>query len=96
MLTDDGARLVDDPARCLAQALGEESLVPPSAIKGGTVKHLFETLCLRQVGYRDWITVRAQDAAEAIFFNLSWAAASEYFRHTGPPSPKRAHLCSLQ
>jgi hypothetical protein len=33
MLTDDGARLVDDPARCLAQALGEESLVPPSAIK---------------------------------------------------------------
>ncbi len=40
-------------------------------IEGGTVKHLFETLGLRQVGYRDWITVRAQDAAGAIFFNLS-------------------------
>jgi hypothetical protein len=35
------------------------------------VKHLFEPLGLRQVGYRDWIAVRAQDAAEAIFFNVS-------------------------
>ena len=35
------------------------------------MKHLFEPFGLRQVGYRDWITVRAPDAAEAIFFNVS-------------------------
>lgn len=44
------------------------------------MKHLFETLCLRQVGYRDRITVRAQDAAEAIFFNLSWGGRVRKFQ----------------
>jgi len=35
-----------------------------------TVKYLADTLGLRQVGYRDLITVRVPDSAEASFFNL--------------------------
>ena len=34
------------------------------------MKYLADTLGLRQVAYRDWITVRAPDANEARFFNL--------------------------
>jgi GntR family transcriptional regulator len=51
-------------------AQGAEGLSDADDIEGGTVKYLAETLGLRQVGYRDWITVRAPDATEAIFFNL--------------------------
>ena len=36
----------------------------------GTVRYLADSLGLRQVGYRDWITVRAPDATEASFFNV--------------------------
>jgi GntR family transcriptional regulator len=39
-------------------------------IDGGAVKYLHETLGLEQVGYSDWITVRAPDLAEALFFGL--------------------------
>ena len=51
-------------------AQGADRLSDADDIEGGTVKYLFETLGLRQVGYRDWITVRAPDATEAMFFNL--------------------------
>jgi GntR family transcriptional regulator len=49
---------------------GADQLIQAGDIKGGTVKYLADTLGLRQVGYRDWITVRAPDATEAMFFNL--------------------------
>ena len=49
---------------------GAERLIQADDIPIGTVKYLADTLGLRQVGYRDWITVRAPDATEAIFFNL--------------------------
>jgi GntR family transcriptional regulator len=49
---------------------GADRLIQADDIKIGTVKYLAETLGLRQVGYRDWITVRAPDATEAMFFNL--------------------------
>jgi GntR family transcriptional regulator len=39
-------------------------------IEQGTVKYLADTLHLRQVGYRDWITVRAPNNTEADFFKL--------------------------
>lgn len=39
-------------------------------IKEGTVKYLADTLHIRQVGYRDWITVRVPNAIEADFFKL--------------------------
>ncbi len=49
---------------------GADRLIQADDIKIGTVKYLAETLGLRQIGYRDWITVRAPDATEAQFFNL--------------------------
>jgi GntR family transcriptional regulator len=47
-----------------------ERLTDADDMPGGTVKYLSETLGLRQVGYRDWITVRAPEATEAVFFSL--------------------------
>ncbi len=49
---------------------GAERLIEASDIMGGTVRYLADTLGLRQVGYRSWISVRAPEATEAIFFNL--------------------------
>ena len=49
---------------------GAEQLIFADNIEKGTVRYLAETLGLRQVGYRDWITVRAPEATEAIFFSL--------------------------
>jgi GntR family transcriptional regulator len=49
---------------------GADLLIEAENIGIGTVKYLAETLDLRQVGYRDWITVRVPDAIEATFFGL--------------------------
>ena len=49
---------------------GAERLMDNDGIPEGTVRYLADTLGLRQVGYRDWITVRAPDAAEASFFTV--------------------------
>ena len=49
---------------------GADQLLEPEDIKIGAVRYLGETLGLQQVGYRDWITVRAPDAIEALFFYL--------------------------
>ncbi|HLK74470.1 MAG TPA: GntR family transcriptional regulator [Streptosporangiaceae bacterium] len=49
---------------------GADELLQPEDIKPGAVRYLSATLGLQQVGYRDWITVRAPDAIEAVFFNL--------------------------
>jgi GntR family transcriptional regulator len=49
---------------------GADWLIDASDIKDGTVKYLAETLGLRQVAYRDWISVRAPDLTEALFFGL--------------------------
>jgi GntR family transcriptional regulator len=49
---------------------GAERLIQAGDIAIGTMTYLEQTLGLRQVGYRDWITVRAADAREASFFNL--------------------------
>jgi GntR family transcriptional regulator len=51
-------------------AQGAERLMDDDDIPEGAVRYLADTLGLRQVGYRDWITVRAPDAAEASFFNV--------------------------
>jgi GntR family transcriptional regulator len=39
-------------------------------IQPGTVDYLRETIKVKQVGYRDWITVRAPNSIEADFFKL--------------------------
>jgi GntR family transcriptional regulator len=49
---------------------GAEALTVADNIEIGAVRYLAETLGLRQVGYRDWITVRTPDTTEAVFFNL--------------------------
>jgi GntR family transcriptional regulator len=49
---------------------GAERLRSARDIEIGTVQYLLETLHVRQVGYRDWITVRAPNATEADFFKL--------------------------
>jgi GntR family transcriptional regulator len=50
---------------------GAERLRGAGNIEEGTVKYLADTLRIRQIGYRDWITVRAPSATEADFFKLS-------------------------
>lgn len=49
---------------------GAQRLILAEDIEEGTVRYLAAALGLQQVGYRDWITVRAPDATEATFFNL--------------------------
>jgi GntR family transcriptional regulator len=49
---------------------GADRLLSADNIEEGVVYYLYKTLRLSQVGYRDWITVRAPDATEAYFFNL--------------------------
>jgi len=49
---------------------GAELLRGARDIKQGTVEYLRQTLGIEQVGYRDWITVRAPNAIEADFFKV--------------------------
>ena len=49
---------------------GADRLISPRNITEGTVEYLSNTLHIRQVGYRDWITVRAPNPTEAEFFKL--------------------------
>jgi GntR family transcriptional regulator len=49
---------------------GAERLRSARNIDEGTVQYLADTLGLKQVGYRDWITVRAPNATESDFFKL--------------------------
>jgi len=49
---------------------GAERLMDADDLPEGTVRYLADTLGLRQIGYRDWITMRAPDVAEAGFFNV--------------------------
>ena len=49
---------------------GADRLLQADEIEAGTVQYLAETLGLRQVGYRDWISVRTPDVTEMTFFSL--------------------------
>jgi GntR family transcriptional regulator len=49
---------------------GAKRLRRTGNIEEGTVQYLADSLHIRQVGYRDWITVRAPNATEADFFRL--------------------------
>ena len=73
-------------------ALKADGLLSAGDIEQGAVRYLADTLGLRQVAYRDWITVRAPDANEMRFFNLpedGRVAIFEIFRtafdQTGTP-----------
>jgi GntR family transcriptional regulator len=49
---------------------GADRLIKPWNISEGTVEYLANTLRIHQVGYRDWLTVRAPNPTEADFFRL--------------------------
>jgi GntR family transcriptional regulator len=49
---------------------GAGRLFDDQNIEEGTVAYLKETLKVEQIGYRDWITVRAPDLNETAFFRL--------------------------
>jgi GntR family transcriptional regulator len=49
---------------------GADRLWNSRNIEGGAVQYLRETLGIKQVGYRDWITVRVPNAIEADFFKV--------------------------
>jgi GntR family transcriptional regulator len=49
---------------------GATRLLEATNIAEGTVHYLQEKIGLKQVGYRDWITVRAPDANELTFFRI--------------------------
>ena len=50
---------------------GADRLRSSKNIEGGAVQYLRETLGIKQVGYRDWITVRVPNAIEADFFKVA-------------------------
>jgi GntR family transcriptional regulator len=49
---------------------GAEKLSRPGDIDEGTVQYLQDTIGIRQVAYRDWISVRPPNAGEMAFFSL--------------------------
>lgn len=51
-------------------ARGAGRLLDNEDIEEGTVKYLEDTLGMKQIGYRDWITMRAPDSNEMAFFRL--------------------------
>jgi GntR family transcriptional regulator len=50
---------------------GADKLRRARNIDEGTVSYLRNAIGVRQVGYRDWVTVRAPNATEAEFFKLA-------------------------
>lgn len=69
---------------------GAVQLLIADHIEGGAVHYLAETIDVRQVGYRDWITARVPDGNEQSFFELAHdATVFEIFRigfdETGMP-----------
>jgi GntR family transcriptional regulator len=49
---------------------GAHRLSMPRNIEEGTVQYLADTLHIHQIGYRDWVAVRAPDTTEAEYFRL--------------------------
>jgi GntR family transcriptional regulator len=62
-------------------ARGAARLLMAEDIREGAVRYLAETIGLRQIGYRDWITVRSPDPNEELFFRIGHdATVFEIFR----------------
>jgi GntR family transcriptional regulator len=69
---------------------GATRLLMAEDIEQGAVSYLAETIGVKQVGYRDWITARVPNANEQSFFGLAYdATVFEIFRtgfdQTGTP-----------
>jgi GntR family transcriptional regulator len=60
---------------------GATRLLMAEDIREGAVRYLGETIGVRQIGYRDWITARVPDGTEQSFFGLAHdATVFEIFR----------------
>jgi GntR family transcriptional regulator len=60
---------------------GATNLLMADDIKTGTVRYLAESIGVKQIGYRDWITARVPDPTEQAFFGVSHnASVFEIFR----------------
>jgi GntR family transcriptional regulator len=78
VVTRHQMRYIDDTPWSLQTSFYPMSLVEKGAlrliqagdIEEGTVAYLRETIGVKQVGYRDTITVRAPDETETLFFRL--------------------------
>ena len=69
---------------------GATRLLMAEDIKEGTVRYLGDSIGVKQVGYRDWITARVPDLNEQTFFEIAHdATVFEIFRtgfdQTGTP-----------
>ena len=69
---------------------GATRLLMAEDIEGGAVRYLADTIGIKQVGYRDWITARVPNKNEQSFFGLAYdATVFEIFRtgfdQTGTP-----------
>lgn len=49
---------------------GARRLLSSQNIAEGTTQYLYESIKIRQIGYRDWVTVRAPNQVELEFFKL--------------------------
>ena len=72
---------------------GADRLMDPDDIPEGAVRYLADTLGLRQIGYRDWITVRSPDPEEAEFFNVPPDGRVGVFEISGPGSTRLGRPC---
>ena len=61
----------------------------------GTVQYLADTLGVRQVGYRDWLAVRAPDSYETDFFRLSSDSLNSIVETPEPPLTGTVSRCGL-
>jgi GntR family transcriptional regulator len=72
------ARTIDDTPWSLQTSFypmkfvleGASKLLEAANIQQGAVQYIQETLGLKQLGYRDWITMRTPDANEVTFFRI--------------------------
>jgi len=79
---------------------GADRLRRSGDIEGGAVQYLRETLGIKQVGYRDWVTVRVPNPIEADFFKVPMdgrIAMFEIFRiaYDGNGNPMRLTVTVL-
>ena len=77
---------------------GATRLLMAEDIEEGAVRYLAETIGVKQVGYRDWITARVPDSNEQSFFGLAHdATVFEIFRtafdQTGTPLRVTVTVC---
>ena len=71
---------------------GATRLLMAEDIGEGTVRYLAASIGLMQVGYRDWITLRAPDGNEQAF--SGWQTMPSCSRFSAPGSTRQGRRCA--